>query len=635
MTHSFLRCIRTLVLMTLALTAPIPSRAGEAGAVLPLELLDGGAKGGIALSWRQLAEGTAVVPVFNSSTNDLRVVAQPVVLAPLHPTSGFASAGFSVTLSPATATVQANRSSYFKVDGVADKPAPGVYVGGVVLSDGDGKPVLARQTLVITVSAVPEPLLQSNTVVLYRLIPLGKFSPWWPDEFAVPLAVPGAMEGLAGRTVGAVRRDAGGWTSVHWKESKGNPPVAQPKLIVNNPPSAGKYEGALNLADESAKSAITLTVIAKDIVFWPLLVIFLGIAMAFLAKRYIGVLRVTWTLRLQEAELGEAFGASQKRFAEQAAGEPFGTYSIAEDFEAQRRALRDGLGRIESSLSTTLDGNTTYSDALTKLQTLQTAPTLWAGFATELTNLDEALTGLRSGLDAAAMEPPDQGSPEPTFLAAAQVQLRGRAITLAELSTLRASVLERAALAKTWATARQSLADSTAGYRELRGAPVIPAAIAPQITALGNTIIGLWVSLRNVADTAGMSAVLAGGGIAQVMIQVQQLRAQLGVLALIAPSPVRLGMLAASDRLADLKLPANDQRRAEFLRESIARWDGLSFGFAMLLATLTGLNALYIGQPFGSVKDYVILFLWAAGTKATLDMVTVVIDKFTQLDKRG
>ena len=57
----------------------------------------------------------------------------------------------------------------------------------------------------------------------------------------------------------------------------------------------------------------------------------------------------------------------------------------------------------------------------------------------------------------------------------------------------------------------------------------------------------------------------------------------------------------------------------------------LWLAIAVLIAILTGLNSYYFSQPFGTLKDYVGLFLWAAGTKATLDILGAVLDKLAPL----
>jgi len=67
-----------------------------------------------------------------------------------------------------------------------------------------------------------------------------------------------------------------------------------------------------------------------------------------------------------------------------------------------------------------------------------------------------------------------------------------------------------------------------------------------------------------------------------------------------------------------------DKRRKAFLVRAIREGDIAVAIFAVVIAELIGLNTKYLGfRAFGTVKDYVDLFVWGAGTKATLDIVSV------------
>ena len=67
-----------------------------------------------------------------------------------------------------------------------------------------------------------------------------------------------------------------------------------------------------------------------------------------------------------------------------------------------------------------------------------------------------------------------------------------------------------------------------------------------------------------------------------------------------------------------------DARRVQLLRGRIARSDFAVTSLAFVIALITGLNTYYFGKSFGNLADYATLFLWAAGTKATLDIVVAV-----------
>jgi hypothetical protein len=73
---------------------------------------------------------------------------------------------------------------------------------------------------------------------------------------------------------------------------------------------------------------------------------------------------------------------------------------------------------------------------------------------------------------------------------------------------------------------------------------------------------------------------------------------------------------------------ASDIRRAEMFTRSIHLGDTASLVVAFVIAILTGLSSNYLGKPFGTIQDYAALFLWAAGTKVALDILSSVLDKF-------
>jgi len=57
-------------------------------------------------------------------------------------------------------------------------------------------------------------------------------------------------------------------------------------------------------------------------------------------------------------------------------------------------------------------------------------------------------------------------------------------------------------------------------------------------------------------------------------------------------------------------------------------WDGGLLVAAIVLALLTGLGALYFGQPFGTAKDYCTAITWGITTKAALEALIAALDRF-------
>jgi hypothetical protein len=84
----------------------------------------------------------------------------------------------------------------------------------------------------------------------------------------------------------------------------------------------------------------------------------------------------------------------------------------------------------------------------------------------------------------------------------------------------------------------------------------------------------------------------------------------------------------AEHRHAKSSPEVTDKRRKVFLVRAIREGDIAVAIFAVVIAELIGLNTKYLGfKPFGTVKDYIDLFVWGAGTKATLDIVTTLLDR--------
>ncbi|MBC7911585.1 MAG: hypothetical protein H7Y30_13845 [Pyrinomonadaceae bacterium] len=74
-----------------------------------------------------------------------------------------------------------------------------------------------------------------------------------------------------------------------------------------------------------------------------------------------------------------------------------------------------------------------------------------------------------------------------------------------------------------------------------------------------------------------------------------------------------------------LKAPADDAARQEFYAAARNRWDLALALIAFAIALLTGLNTYYFDKPFGSLQDYVGLFLWGAGTKVAVDTMSAAL----------
>jgi hypothetical protein len=440
----------------------------------------------------------------------------------------------AIQFSPDSATIASGESAAFTAKTAAARPDPGKYAGVIFVGKkADKSAATAPLNIVLTVTA-PELLITKSNITLWREI-------WrlWRSE-SVPLPVRNleadAKSGV--RIVGAVRSDGGGWAQVKWHPAEQGQNAG---LTIDAPPGAGTYTGDVTIFDPS--KALTLTVYTKDIAVWPILVILTGILLAYRAKRYTSVLRVTLGLRIKEAELGQMFRHAQDLYDDAAHGKTFATYDIAADLGTQRHIVLNNLAKVERSPGTTLDDqNAPYKLAVDTLTATQNALALWPTFA-------KSLTDLQAAVDAAVANPP--ANPVwPGLHAAANTLLQGAAIPIANVSPLNTQVTS----------------------------------LTPQINAL----LGAPVAL------AAMATTLAD---------------------------------AVQTHLED-----NDPRRVRILEQRMGRYDVYVTIFAAVIATFSGLNQFYLGnKSFGTFADYATVFLWAVATKATLDMISAVVDKLVPI----
>jgi hypothetical protein len=607
-----------------------------------------------AVSWRQLADGTAGFVL--SSATEAKVT---VEITPLACSAGAPADAPVIPLVLATSNpvmIHANVPQRMTIQRPNSRPPACIYSGTVLIKDanGTGKAknsekvndsakgqndnktgnLLSAVPITVTVPG-PEPLLNKHTVTVWRMFPWPD-SPVWRSDFDLPLRDNEALRGLGGREVGAVRRDAGGWTRVKWKPKDEKAEKLESRLLLDTPPFAGTYANDLNLTgDDPSKTQLNLTVIVKDFVLWPILLIVVATLLAYWVKRYVGVIRVTLPLRIREANLGKAFEIAQHKFLASTKGTPSADYSITGEFSTLRTQIRNSLSVAEKTFSSTLDQkDTNFQQALTTLQQLEDVIRQWPTFGDSLAQLRQAVAEVRQSLNGQDIEPPAPKPADPAFVASAGELLHGAAIPIPQVGTTNDTAVKSRTLSLQWMKARQATAELTAGFRDLPE----DVRTGDQGTALRHQLVTLWGQLGDVNDATGLTAVVA---------QIDQCRNQLRLIQgdLSNKGAVKFAELTA--QLPDSSLeteaavpvpasvevePLDDSRRARFLERQIAFSDGKAIAFSAFVALVTGLNMFYFGnKAFGTLGDYAGLFVWAAGTKVALDILSAVLDRLTTI----
>lgn len=618
-----------------------PNNPEKPPPTLPLQLADG-AKPEISYTWRELESGRALISIWNSSKEQQKITATVTDFDLSAGSTGRGPSSIHLKVSPDSTSSPKYGVTRFTL--TLSDPATGPAVrgsySGILLIAGEGDKFSPFSQHVRIGVTGPQPAVTKVTLVAWRFAP---FLPVWCASINVPLSdeYKSAEFDEPNRVVGFVHRGYGGIATVRWAmlETAHDNKPAKARLTIAHLPAAGQYDGEVYLGGLQDKTApLALTVIAKDTPVFPVIVMALGIFLAWLTKRYLGVLRSTWILRRQEAELGRTFQESQKEFAEAVAGKSSASYSIAEDVVSQRKNILENINQAERSWATSLDNNQNYKNAQSALQTLQEQLSQWAKTGSEVASLETSLQEMQQHIDGRGMIPRSPNPGDPAFLPGAQELLRGRPLKTADISALRQKVSDAKTTAVQFDSANQHALELTGSFRKTKGRSNLDEGTKSKMTDIENKLIAAWEHLWSAKTAADIAAItIVGGDLDQAQVQLAQIAAE-------SEKPRRFGVMSLASYLlsptdgwpgpqiltasADLDHPvASDTRRAEVFDRGIRLGDLGSVIIASVIALVMGLSSNYLGKPFGTVQDYFTLFAWAAGTKVGLDIVTAALDK--------
>jgi len=536
--------------------------------------------------------------------------------------------GNTITLNP----LQSERFNLVIPSDQKFKLRPGTYTAVLFVEDQDGKFTALNYPVQVSIPSV-QPALAKATLVATRNI---LFTTCWRGSLILPLRFPSTASELPKiePKQSIVRKESGGLATVRWSEiDQGNTLSRRAKLTVDGLPSAGRYEGEVNFGTTQDKnSTLALSVIGTDCVVWPILVIALGIFLAYEVNRYVGVLRITWTLRRQEAELGQAFRDSQAKFESATRGASSGAYTIAADLKRRRESLRAKLSVLESKWVTSLQGDPGYTSAVADLQSLESAIAQWTQFGSALRVLQDSLGQAKSELDGDNVL--SRATSEPQLFLEVQQLLRGSDLSIADLSAKVQTVVDTSMLLELWRNTNQQAKATTSSLQDIRRQTLTADQTNIANQAEQHLVLAwqhLWdgdreEALKSISSTGG-DLDTARGEIAQIMAGFDRAAHKYGVAAVTRGQASLLETLVVPAAVS--ALPASDDRRAQLLHQAIDLGNTAATFFAFVIALLSGLSLKYFGQPFGTIQDYVGLFLWAAGTKATLDIITSIVGKFS------
>jgi hypothetical protein len=77
-------------------------------------------------------------------------------------------------------------------------------------------------------------------------------------------------------------------------------------------------------------------------------------------------------------------------------------------------------------------------------------------------------------------------------------------------------------------------------------------------------------------------------------------------------------------------VPEDDTARVDFYKRLIINHDRKIALLAFLIALLTGLKTHYLGQAFGTLRDYVDLLVLGIGSRVSLDLISAALERFSK-----
>lgn len=516
---------------------------------------------------------------------------------------------------------------------VKSRPTPGTYLATATLRCVDSPKAPTTASIPIKLVVSP-PRLGPDKVYLVSK----RSAPWsapWTRSLTIPLSIPAPLDLVSKdnpRRIGFLHRDPRELATVDWISTQADASGPTVTILINGLSRAGKYEGDISLQGVEEKGALTsIVVMTKDKVGWPILVIVLGIVLTWVAKWYLGMLRVILTLEKQSRELPKLLEVN---------GQPppsAGGYSVQKDLAKRQSEINSKIAGIFSFWTTSLTGNPDYKDVVDQLSTMKSQ-------LVQFSDLAAAQAALKMDLaDAEKLQMPEAMILDETrdkrsaLCVLSDALLQGREICVDQIvgttnrmiAASNALHVWTATLTELQTTSTQFLAATDRNDPQDQG----------DLKEAASHLILAWLRLWRATAAEDVAAISASGSdleSADIVMATITARHRGPMISGIDSSKslafaarrgnILFHLTDATPLLAEPGL-TSDQRRIRSLATAIRLGDLASVLLALAIALVTGLNSFYLGKSFGTVQDYAALFLWAAGTKVGLDLLTTVTDR--------
>jgi hypothetical protein len=257
-----------------------------------------------------------------------------------------------------------------------------------------------------------------------------------------------------------------------------------------------------------------------------------------------------------------------------------------------------------------------------------------------LASLAKVLSSLWTDINGKLMIPPTGSPDEPELLRQSRALLVGTVLEGEDIGPLRKKIADATNISSGWIIVNKRAKNVTEDLIRLQTRTDLSDAQRSVLSSVRDQLVGVWRHLWEAQTMNDVATISANGNdldSAEISLaRIESAAEQIPPLSAFSLERALLfaayqpTSLSAFTPLSDINhLPANDERRFDVLTRAIRYGDRGSAILAFVIALLTGLNANYFSKPFGTLQDYITLFLWAAGTKAAVDILTSVLDRFS------
>lgn len=487
-----------------------------------------------------------------------------------------------------------------KAGSAVQRPSPGQYPIRVILYEGDFR---SQRDLTLAVPeawngklAVPD-LAGTMTASEKSCIPI-------PLTVALPAdSTPDPVH---------LKNSLGGFGQANFENKEG-----QLNLCLKDA-APGVYSGepaVFLIGREIGKQKLSITV--QHHFLCAFTTILLGVLVAWFVKRGLNVRRTILLFRRRAAEVPARFETvSAPAFVQAAGADPrLRIFQLVPAFRDRWNTTDRAIQALSSPLATKLDETSeAFKGVSEQIRKLETIADEWPKFGRTMAKVFSLQRQISTIQANQTIFPASVATPEMDKVLTA----RAAATMIDDVVLSRTGADGEAAAAGEWLGSHSRLASL---FREWAGIDLTNAADDQKVRhrSIKETILDTRTRLWATNDAAQITVLDAA--IVDAASKIVVLAAELGVT---ASDP-------GGGRTVQMETTSPSAEPSAILRSVNVQLEATEWGLvvaALILAVLGGLSTNYFGQPFGTVKSYIDLFLWGAGTKAGVDLVTATFEQF-------